>query len=524
MIEIEAPDGSIVEFPDGTPDAVIEKAMRETFGGPNAVGKTDIAPIAKKDTGAFLAAGEQLKSGFFGGFDDEIGAAMIAPITAGIDWMRGDGFDIGRAYTRTQKKLDDEKRMRRAAHPVASAVGDIAGGIGAGASLAKAGVTLAGRTGGGLLVRTAAGAAEGGAYGALYGAGEAKPGERLSGAGWGAGTGLAMGGLLGAIGGASANRAANKAANAAAPSSDDLAAASQRFYRAAENEGVRYKAPLVKRLAHNLKIAAGYPNDRLRPKTAGFMDDIDRIFQGDISLEVFDEFRKSLNAELRKAGPDDVRTLNAMKRVADAWADKVQNIPGAFTGDAKKAIGLLKEARQVWSQHKKSEVIERILDQADVDGQGRYTQSGFANAIKNQMNALYKKIAKGTERGWSPEEVALIRQMASGGSTSRLVNLMAKFSPRGVISILGSIGSGAGVDFATGIPGLATVGLPLAGKVAGNAADKAALQAGQTLRNATAMGVTPQIARPQMIPNRLTPLIPGSTAGAREAYRGLREQ
>lgn len=33
MIEIEAPDGSIVEFPDGTPDATIEGAMRSTFGG-----------------------------------------------------------------------------------------------------------------------------------------------------------------------------------------------------------------------------------------------------------------------------------------------------------------------------------------------------------------------------------------------------------------------------------------------------------------------------------------------------------
>lgn len=35
-IEIEAPDGSIAEFPDGTPDAVITSVMRKTFGGPKA--------------------------------------------------------------------------------------------------------------------------------------------------------------------------------------------------------------------------------------------------------------------------------------------------------------------------------------------------------------------------------------------------------------------------------------------------------------------------------------------------------
>lgn len=34
MTQIQAPDGTIVEFPDGTPDDVMAKAMRETFGGP----------------------------------------------------------------------------------------------------------------------------------------------------------------------------------------------------------------------------------------------------------------------------------------------------------------------------------------------------------------------------------------------------------------------------------------------------------------------------------------------------------
>lgn len=33
-VQIEAPNGEIVEFPDGTPDDVMAKAMRETYGGP----------------------------------------------------------------------------------------------------------------------------------------------------------------------------------------------------------------------------------------------------------------------------------------------------------------------------------------------------------------------------------------------------------------------------------------------------------------------------------------------------------
>lgn len=45
-IEIEAPDGSVVEFPDGTADAVIERAMRETFPSNVKTGGSTIVPAS----------------------------------------------------------------------------------------------------------------------------------------------------------------------------------------------------------------------------------------------------------------------------------------------------------------------------------------------------------------------------------------------------------------------------------------------------------------------------------------------
>lgn len=35
-VQVQAPDGSLVEFPDGTPDDVMSNAMRKTFGGPSS--------------------------------------------------------------------------------------------------------------------------------------------------------------------------------------------------------------------------------------------------------------------------------------------------------------------------------------------------------------------------------------------------------------------------------------------------------------------------------------------------------
>jgi hypothetical protein len=48
MIEVEGPDGSVVEFPDGTPNDVIEGAMAQRFGGPSSKPQptnTDTSPL-----------------------------------------------------------------------------------------------------------------------------------------------------------------------------------------------------------------------------------------------------------------------------------------------------------------------------------------------------------------------------------------------------------------------------------------------------------------------------------------------
>jgi hypothetical protein len=52
-VEIEGPDGSINEFPDGTPDDVIAKAMRAQYGGPQAAPAAPAGPsLAQRAEGA----------------------------------------------------------------------------------------------------------------------------------------------------------------------------------------------------------------------------------------------------------------------------------------------------------------------------------------------------------------------------------------------------------------------------------------------------------------------------------------
>lgn len=460
--------------------------------------------------GAFNAATEATQSGLMGGFDDEIAAGMLSPIDAAIDWAKGKGFDIGAAYTRKQKMLDDQKAARREQHPVASTVGEIAGGlalpgVGKGARVAEAAMDVA-KPVGSTVANIIKGGAQGAGYGAVYGAGEAKPGERLEGAAKGAAYGGLTGGVIGGAGGVIANRATRKAAEAYAPTTDELAEFAHNLYRQSEAEGVRFAGPSVDRLKNKLKFAAGGINDKLRPKTAGTVDELDNILNGPISLEALDEFRQGIGLDLKTAQGSDKLRLTRMKQALDEFTERAspQDVTGGPNG-----IKYLDQARRMWAQHKKAETIDNILDLADVKT-GQYTQSGFANAIKTQMRQLYANIQKGKAQGWTKEEVDLIRQMAKGGSPSTLTNIFAKFAPRGVVSIAG------GQLVGSTVPVVGNFAVPIAGHLAGKAADRGAMAAAETLRNAAAAGVSPK-ALPQ-VPNKLMPLIPG-TAEAEEVYR-----
>lgn len=181
-----------------------------------------------------------------------------------------------------------------------------------------------------------------------------------------------------------------------------------------------------------------------------------------------------------------------------------------MTGNAAQGFGFLKQGRAINARKEKTALIEQMLDFADVDT-GKYTQSGLANTIRQRSAALYRQIAKGQVKGFTKEEIALVRQMAKGGSASKMVNWLAKLNPKGAVSIMANMAGASGGAALLG-PAGAAVGIPLAagGYLAGRAADKGALTAANTLRDAAARGF---VYRPQIPPNAAGAFIGGATQG-----------
>lgn len=213
MIQVRSFDGVVHQFPDGTADDAIDKAMKnyvaerkaatpgELRGAIEGVGKQAGPGFGPLDRAVGL--GRSLQQGLTMGFGDELGAGT----QASLDWLGGqlglsDPTGWGEAYDQRlgQGRAFDEKFRDYA--PLAAGIAEAVGAT-TGALMVPG---LSGVQGTSLGARMATGTATGSTLGALYAFGDAEGGfeNRLENAGMGALTGGVVGGAipgLGALGG-----------------------------------------------------------------------------------------------------------------------------------------------------------------------------------------------------------------------------------------------------------------------------------------------------------------------------------
>lgn len=407
------------------------------------------------------------------GFADE----MSAGLGTGFGYL-GD-YDKELARQRGIDRFDEQNNAG------SRLIGQVAGGVTGGLGAARNGATLLTRQalqkGGGQAIARAAG--EGAVYGGGYGFGSGEGGfeNRARQAASGALTGAATGAALQKVGNSLATRKALKASSRAAPATEQLKAATDALYDSARQAGVTIKQQATNKLIANMRMAAGNLNDKLRPNTSGVIDDLANMANQPMTLESLDELRQVIGNSMKRAQPQDQGTLMRMKDMVDKFADGLtgSDVTGNLAG-----VEILKQARALNARKAKTELIETIIDKAQVRGDGQYTQSGFANAIRQEMKTLYNRIKAGKERGFSKEEVDLIRSMASGKTSGGIMRLFAKFAPRGVVSF--GVGQGVG----SMIPG-GNILVPGAGHFAAQNVDNAMIRAGNALRTSAATGQMP---------------------------------
>lgn len=385
-------------------------------------------------TGAFLG---NVAPGLTFGFADEI-AAGIGSVAE------------GRPYGEVLSGLRGQEAKMMTEQPVASVAGQVTGAV-----LSPISRALTPSTGVSLGGNVARGVATGAAGGALYGLGTGEGGiaSRATNALRGAAGGAILGGALPVVGRYArqgveslANSRTAKAAMAAAPSMDDLRAAASRIYQQADQVTTLPRADFAARAGGMLDDAArSGMDDMLTPgaaRVAGKVDEAASAADPNIGFRELDILRKQAGVP---AGNVANRTESSIgSRMVDGIDNYIDSVDPALSGS-------LKEARAMWGQLRRSEMVDTAIERA------KNAASGFENGLRVEFRRILNNPK--ALRGFNETEIAAIKQVVQGTAMGNLMRQVGRIG-------IGLSGQSNGLGATVGGLGVAALSNPIAGAAA----------------------------------------------------------
>lgn len=430
MTQAHLPDGTILDFPDNTPDSVIDNTVKQHLA-PTTLGQ-DVS-----------TAGRQLEQGLTAGFGDEAIANVAAAGAKGYDKITGqhllDDQSIQQLYEQSLANQNKDINQDQQKSPYLSLAANLAGGaISGGAAekgLALAAPEAAGylSTAGSKTAQAVKNASVGAVQGGLYGAGSADTSNgqsRLEGAEKGALLGAGIGAGGGALLGkevSAPNPIANTLVNGTELSKNEIGDA-----LGSQIKGAAALSKTAKTNAYNMADAVGDNAFVKSGDTVNLADAIDSsISHLDPELSPAVKQIGKYTSEYRNLANDlDVKSVsyngleslrkrlnaipytpeNAAAKIASktAFDDHVNNLfeQGLVSGDPE-ALSAIKDARgknAYWQQKFNSKDANRVIrnyvkTQGDsltpenlVDRLTSYTQAGFdaQNAVQDVLGPKAK--------------------------------------------------------------------------------------------------------------------------------------
>lgn len=434
---------------------------------------------AFRDTAPAIGQGVTL------GFADEILSGMLTPfemargVVRGIDDGKGIGERVSDSYSRAlefNRGLDKQAQERS---PIASVVGEVAGGAVTGGGLAKGGVTLLNAAKPTYRSMIGRGATEGAAYGAVHGFGSGEGMEdRLNRAKTGATIGAVTGGSMGALGA----RQASKAASKTAPTFDDLKIAKDAAYKEAKDAGVIINPTSYKNMVDDIyqKLIDGGVDPGLHPGVMRAFERLRELEAQPVAFDTLDILRRVANSAGKSIQNRDEGRLAGL--IVDKIDDLMNNLRPSDTlvGNGAQAGKAIVKGRELYSRMRKSEALEDIMERVENKVGANYTSAGYQTAIRQEVKALLQN--KKAIRGFSKQEQNLMKSIVRGASPENFLRLVGKLAIRGPIS--GGVALGAS---AVASP-MAAVGMAATGEAARRVSTAITAKKMQTLIEAVRRG------------------------------------
>jgi hypothetical protein len=499
MIEVDLPDGSVAEFPDGTPPDVIKSALQKKFGAPQQ--QAPESQMSRDLRGELSAMTQNPAKGQYDALP-----GWQKPIVAASDiaTLVGDGATFGygdkaAAWARSKltgnpydAELQTMRNQTEGARNRAGSAGLAAEITGAVALPIKTGATLSGRFGTsamtgakGLGARTGLMAAEGAGYGAASAAGHDQN--------------VGTGAMIGALGGAGGNvvgegisagvgKIASKFNKVPpVPTSGDWKSKADAAFGRARAQGAVFTKKGLDDLETKLNtflVKRGYWPDNqpgIKGGLAMIKDYQDR--GGNVTLEGLQALRQRFAGGYVMGNKNN----NAMVREAIDLIDNLLERPQpgfvAASGDPRIAGQAYREGMKASRNQHKLEDVEYLINK----GQRQGDRNIIDNSNKRVKALLSDKLLdprSPMSRGWNQTEKDAIKKASTYGIGERAAHAMSGLAPQGMLTGMAHMATAAGTGGAS-IPfqlGAAGVGFA-SGKVADSLARKPVVELARLIAN-----------------------------------------
>jgi hypothetical protein len=210
------------------------------------------------------------------------------------------------------------------------------------------------------------------------------------------------------------------------PASADIKAQASQLYQKIDDAGVLIKSEPFGQLVDKIKVDIGGKIRQIRqPNVVDAINQLDEATGSAMTLRKLQDLRSSISeiklsknmSESKFAGDiikeldDFVDNLDASKLVAPAQGDV-------------EAIKLVPQARNLWKQARKSELLDELYEKAGLQPNAKYDDVVFATKLRDQFRNLATN--KNKLRGFTEEEIKAIKSAAQGGKIENALRAFGK--------------------------------------------------------------------------------------------------
>jgi len=243
------------------------------------------------------------------------------------------------------------------------------------------------------------------------------------------------------------------------PTSAEIKQQAGNLYKQIDDAGVLIKSEPFGQLVNRIKVDIGGKIRQVRqPNVVDAINQLDEATGSAMNLRKLQDLRSSISEIKMSKNMSESKFAGDIVKELDDFVDNLDasKLISPAKGDLE-AIKLVPQARNLWKQARKSEMLDEIYRKAEIKSTDPYNDVAFATKLRAEFKTLAAN--KDKLRGFSAEEVKAIEQAAKGGRIENALRAFGqggagdKFSATGAIAGGGLSSLAFGPEFGNAIAG-----------------------------------------------------------------------